>query len=601
VGDNSLEGAIQDKRCGEGEELCKEDCQGKEVRLYLTFSILILTELPTKICTLKHPIGKPIPYEEVGEGEYPEVNWEVNPEDVAPEKEEEEEEKQTVEDENSEDEEHGPVTKKTHMKNNFDRLAEVKQDWLNSYKHDDADLDLVKSTKNYYKTTSDNIYTPLKSLTPYAHDWKIRVRVVKKFPKREWKNARASGSLLNIHLVDWDGTKINATFFNQAADLFDQEVMEDKVYLMSNGMVKVANKKYSIIDNDFWLNFDRNAEIIEVDDDDTIHDTSYNFKTIKEIQEMPENSIVDFLGVVHNVGAINTIQLKNGNDKERRLMLVTDDSGLIINLSFWGKNARKTQLEGNPIIGVKGAKLSSYGGKSLNAPENSNILINPDMPRAKELEEWYINLSSNSLKSLSLDSKSTENHRNNERLIYELPGFLEHEFWEKGVDKNIYFVVNGYVNYVKNDERNVYHSCPEETWKRKVKFNDYKRKWYWEWCQLDYAVCKPTYVCQVKFMDLSDSFFISFYRDMANELIGVSAEEILKLRSEQQFHKVSEIFGDWAFKNLKILVKARKQVFNNEPKVVFFATRVYPYSFIQDNEVLLERLKMYKNKLDLVQ
>ena len=76
---------------------------------------------------------------------------------------------------------------------------------------------------------------------------------------------------------------------------------------MSNGQVKPANKKYSLINNAYSLIFDRNAEIIEVEDDKNIHDRSFKFVCIKEIQEMPEASVIDFIGVVHNVGPINNI------------------------------------------------------------------------------------------------------------------------------------------------------------------------------------------------------------------------------------------------------------------------------------------------------
>lgn len=80
---------------------------------------------------------------------------------------------------------------------------------------------------------------------------------------------------------------------------------------------------------------------------------------------------------------------------------------------------------------------------------------------------------------------------------------------------------------------------------------------------------------------------------MATELLGVDAEEVLKFRHEQKYSKVNEIFNNAAFKNLKILVKARKQIYNDEAKVIFFATRVYPHSFSQENEALLDRLEMY--------
>ena len=228
---------------------------------------------------------------------------------------------------------------------------------------------------------------------------------------------------------------------------------------MSNGRVLMANRKYSLIDNDFTVNFDKNSEIIEVDDDSSIQDSSLHFRNILEIQNLTENSVVDFIGVVHYVGPINEIQLKNGMSKQRRMLQVIDDTGMMITLCFWGQNAKVNQYEGNPVIALKGAKLTNYSGKSLNAPENARIFINPDLPRAKQLREWHSKLKNpESLKILSLDGKSSEGRQNNERLIIELPGYLEDEFLKKGTDKNLYFVVSGYVHHIKNDERNVYNS-----------------------------------------------------------------------------------------------------------------------------------------------
>ena len=123
--------------------------------------------------------------------------------------------------------------------------------------------------------------------------------------------------------------------------------------------------------------------------------------------------------------------------------------------------------------------MTNYSGRSLNAPENSSVLINPNFERTAELKEWYSNQSNLSqLRSVSLDNKCTNGARaNNQRFINELPGFLEEEFLKKGTDKNIYFVINGFVHHVRNDEKNVYNSCPENTCKRKVRFEEASRKW----------------------------------------------------------------------------------------------------------------------------
>jgi replication factor A1 len=66
------------------------------------------------------------------------------------------------------------------------------------------------------------------------------------------------------------GTKIEGTFFDEAADHFDSLICEGKVYLFSNGTVKMANKKFSSIKNDFCLVFEKNSQIIEAEDDGSI-------------------------------------------------------------------------------------------------------------------------------------------------------------------------------------------------------------------------------------------------------------------------------------------------------------------------------------------
>lgn len=316
--------------------------------------MLIFTEAPKVISkAVNFKIGDPVAYESIKDLEnYPivkctqaELNYKKYCEEVQskksidpdPKSQSDDNEQQTeyqtynsarVE---SYEDAYKPKSRLDNLKSKLDLLADERSDRFNAIETAE-DFDMVENTKTYYKTSKDNFYTPIKALAPNSYDWKIKVRVCKKFEKREWKNARSSGSLLNIHLVDMEGSKIIGTFFNQAADMFDPEIQENKVYLMSHGQVKMANQKYAQLDNPYTLLFDRNAEIIEVEDDKAIHDKNFKFSTIRDMQEMEENTIVDFIGVVHNVGPINDIFLKNGQSKSRKLLLVTDDSGMIINL-----------------------------------------------------------------------------------------------------------------------------------------------------------------------------------------------------------------------------------------------------------------------------
>jgi ssDNA-binding replication factor A large subunit len=101
-------------------------------------------------------------------------------------------------------------------------------------------------------------------------DWKIKARITKKHPMRSWKNAKSSGNILNIELMDTQGTQIQGTFFGREADDNYDKLEEGKCYLFSNGTVKLANQKYSSIKNDHCINFDKNSIIEPTEEDQSI-------------------------------------------------------------------------------------------------------------------------------------------------------------------------------------------------------------------------------------------------------------------------------------------------------------------------------------------
>ena len=51
----------------------------------------------------------------------------------------------------------------------------------------------------------DDQYTPIKALSTFNYDWKIKARVSKKNEVKHWKNARSEGDLMNIELIDTNG------------------------------------------------------------------------------------------------------------------------------------------------------------------------------------------------------------------------------------------------------------------------------------------------------------------------------------------------------------------------------------------------------------
>ena len=71
-----------------------------------------------------------------------------------------------------------------------------------------------------------------------------------------------------MELVDVYGTQIEGIAFGQSADFWDNILEEGKVYLLSNGNIKLANKRFSTVKNDFFIVFEKDAQIVQVAHDD---------------------------------------------------------------------------------------------------------------------------------------------------------------------------------------------------------------------------------------------------------------------------------------------------------------------------------------------
>lgn len=59
-------------------------------------------------------------------------------------------------------------------------------------------------------------------------------------------------------------------------------------------------------------------------------------------------------------------------------------------VNVWCIQAEKFDGSGEPVIAIKGAKLSDFGGRSLSASFSSTLMINPDIPEAYKLRGWWV-------------------------------------------------------------------------------------------------------------------------------------------------------------------------------------------------------------------
>ena len=64
----------------------------------------------------------------------------------------------------------------------------------------------------------------------------------------------------------------------------------------------------------------------------------------------------------------------------------------MINFTVFGANALITDdvLQEHPVIAIKSAIVSDFGGHSLSGFDSTGVDINPNIPEAVQLKQWYL-------------------------------------------------------------------------------------------------------------------------------------------------------------------------------------------------------------------
>ncbi|XP_016467709.1 replication protein A 70 kDa DNA-binding subunit B-like [Nicotiana tabacum] len=438
---------------------------------------------------------------------------------------------------------------------------------------------------------------PLVSLNPYQGNWTIKVRVTSKGNMRTYKNARGEGCVFNVELTDEDGTQIQATMFNEAARKFFDKFELGKVYYISKGTLRVANKQFKTVQNDYEMTLNENSQVEEASNEEAfIPDTKFNFVPIDELGPYVNGrELVDVIGVVQSVSPTMSIRRKSNNETvPKRDITIADATKKTVVVSLWNDLATNVGQElldmsdKSPVVAIKSLKVGDFQGVSLSALSKSNIVVNPDLPEAKKLRSWY-DSEGKETSLASIGSGMSPSTKNGARSMYSDRVSLLHITSNPslGEEKPVFFSIKAYISFIKPDQTMWYRAC--KMCNKKV--TDAFGSGYWcEGCQKNDAECSLRYIMALKVSDASGEAWLSAFNEQAEKILGCSADELDKLKSEEGETAYQMKLKEATWVPHLFRVSVAPQEYNSEKRQRITVRAVAPVDYAAESKYLLEEM-----------
>ncbi|KAL4346267.1 hypothetical protein GQ457_17G019590 [Hibiscus cannabinus] len=442
---------------------------------------------------------------------------------------------------------------------------------------------------------------PISALNPYQGRWTIKARVTAKGELRRYNNARGEGKVFSFDLLDSDGGEIRVTCFNAVVDQFYNQIEAGKIYLISRGSLKPAQKAFNHLNNEHEIFLDSTSTVQPCyEDDNRIPRQQFNFRTITDIEGMENNTMVDIIGVVSFISPAASIMRKNGIETQKRTLHLRDMSGRSVELTLWGSfcNAEGQKLQSLcdsgefPVLAVKAGRVSEFNGKAVGSISTTQLFIDPDFPEAHRLKEWFVSTGRNTPAVSISRETSTVSRADDRKTISQIKdeklGTSEKPDW---------ITVVARIAYIKLDNF-CYTACPimngDRQCNKKVT-NNGDGKWWCDKCDRAVDECDYRYIIQFQIQDHTGIIWVTAFQESGQDLMGVSAKDLYNLRYENQDdEKFMEITRQVMFNKYMFKLKVKEEIFSDEQRVKSTVVKVEKVNFSSDSRFLLDLIEKIK-------
>ncbi|OIR57670.1 MAG: DNA replication factor A protein 1, partial [Amphiamblys sp. WSBS2006] len=249
--------------------------------------------------------------------------------------------------------------------------------------------------KNEQLDTSGMVkISDLTDMNPHENEQCFVARVVRKSGIKHWENQKGSGKLFDVSVRDETG-EIRITGFNNEVDAFYNILIYGDVYVFRCICVELVEHREGSeeFSNMYKCVFLEHSSMETFEGDtENIPGIEFSFRSIEEIERAKERDIVDVLGVVESVGEVGRIVIKSTmREMEKKEITIADSSGLSIIVTLWSESMSfVSENDVGCVAAFKGVRVSKYDGIRLGTLFGITVIIvNPDLPGAKELRKWY--------------------------------------------------------------------------------------------------------------------------------------------------------------------------------------------------------------------
>ncbi|KAF5748440.1 replication protein A 70 kDa DNA-binding subunit A [Tripterygium wilfordii] len=445
---------------------------------------------------------------------------------------------------------------------------------------------------------------PIAALNPYQGRWAIKARVTAKGDLRRYNNARGDGKVFSFDLLDSDGGEIRVTCFNTVVDRFYDVIEVGRVYLISKGSLKPAQKNFNHLKNE-WEIFLEATSTVELcpHEDGSIPQQQFSFKPISEIENAENNSILDIIGIVISVNPSVPILRKNGMETQRRIVNLKDASGRSVELTLWGdfcnKEGQKLQEMVDsgffPVLAVKAGKVSDFSGKSIGTISSTQLFINPDFPEAGGLRHWFDQVGRN-VASLSISRDSVPGAPKNE--IRKTVSQIKDEGLGRS-DKPDWVTVRATITFIKTDTF-CYTACPlkiaEDRQCNKKVTKSGTGRWQCDRCNQEFEECDYRFLLQVQIQDHTGLTWVTAFQEAGEEIVGFSAKELYLLKFElQDDAKFADMIRSRLFYQYLFRLKIKEELFGDEQRVKITVVKADKVDYTSESSYLLDLIsKLHK-------